>query len=321
MIVVTGAAGFIGSFIVGKLNREGFKDIVLVGKYDDPLKFQNYQTKTYTEMVDRDHFFDWLAGNEQFVQMIIHMGARTDTVGQEPEIYQQLNLEYSQKIWKACIRYGLPLIYASSASTYGDGQFGFDDDHAIIPELQPMNLYAQSKHDFDCWALEQKEQPYFWAGLKFFNVFGPNEYHKNRMASVILQAFNTISETGKMNLFRSHHPDFHDGEQARDFIHVEDVSKVILFFMNHRKDSGIYNVGAGVARTYLSLTKAVFNSMNMADNIGFINIPADLQGKYQYYTCANIQKLRAIGYNEPFFSLETGIDDYVRNYLLPGNCY
>ena len=272
-------------------------------------------------MVDRDHFFDWLAGNEQFVQMIIHMGARTDTVGQEPEIYQQLNLEYSQKIWKACIRYGLPLIYASSASTYGDGQFGFDDDHAIIPELQPMNLYAQSKHDFDCWALEQKEQPYFWAGLKFFNVFGPNEYHKNRMASVILQAFNTISETGKMNLFRSHHPDFHDGEQARDFIHVEDVSKVILFFMNHRKDSGIYNVGAGVARTYLSLTKAVFNSMNMADNIGFINIPADLQGKYQYYTCANIQKLRAIGYNEPFFSLETGIDDYVRNYLLPGNCY
>ncbi|HAQ19729.1 MAG TPA: ADP-glyceromanno-heptose 6-epimerase [Prolixibacteraceae bacterium] len=321
MIVVTGAAGFIGSFIVGKLNREGFKDIVLVDKYDDPLKFQNYQTKTYTEMVDRDHFFDWLAGNEQFVQMIIHMGARTDTVGQEPEIYQQLNLEYSQKIWKACIRYGLPLIYASSASTYGDGQFGFDDDHAIIPELQPMNLYAQSKHDFDCWALEQKEQPYFWAGLKFFNVFGPNEYHKNRMASVILQAFNTISETGKMNLFRSHHPDFHDGEQARDFIHVEDVSKVILFFMNHRKDSGIYNVGAGVARTYLSLTKAVFNSMNMADNIGFINIPADLQGKYQYYTCANIQKLRAIGYNEPFFSLETGIDDYVRNYLLPGNCY
>ncbi|MDP3643564.1 MAG: ADP-glyceromanno-heptose 6-epimerase [Bacteroidota bacterium] len=321
MIVVTGAAGFIGSFIVGKLNREGFKDIVLVDKYDDPLKFQNYQTKTYTEMVDRDHFFDWLASNEQFVQIIIHMGARTDTVGQEPEIYQQLNLEYSQKIWKACIQYGLPLIYASSASTYGDGQFGFDDDHTIIPELQPMNLYAQSKHDFDCWALEQKEQPYFWAGLKFFNVFGPNEYHKNRMASVILQAFNTISETGKMNLFRSHHPDFQDGEQARDFIHVEDVSKVILFFMNHRKDSGIYNVGTGVARTYLSLTRAVFNSMNMADNIGFINTPADLEGKYQYYTCANIQKLRAIGYNEPFFSLETGINDYVRNYLMPGNCY
>lgn len=321
MIVVTGAAGFIGSYVVGKLNREGFKDIVLVDKYDDPLKFQNYQTKTCTEMVDRDHFFDWLESNEKFVQMIIHMGARTDTVGQEPEIYQQLNLEYSQKIWKACIQYGLPLIYASSASTYGDGQYGFIDDHSIIPELQPLNLYAQSKHDFDLWALQQEEQPYFWAGLKFFNVFGPNEYHKNRMASVIFQAYNTILETNKMNLFRSHHPDFKDGEQARDFIYVEDVAKVILFFMNHRKDSGIYNVGTGVARTYVSLTKAVFNSMNVAENIGFVDTPEDLKGKYQYYTCANIRKLRGIGYTAPFYTLEEGIGDYVANFLISGTRY
>jgi ADP-L-glycero-D-manno-heptose 6-epimerase len=321
MIVVTGAAGFIGSYVVGKLNREGYRDIVLVDKYDDPLKFQNYQTKTFTEMIDRDHFFDWLASNEKFVQMIIHLGARTDTVGQEPEIYQQLNLEYSQKIWQACIQYGLPLIYASSASTYGDGQLGFDDDHELIPELQPLNLYAQSKHDFDCWVLEQKEQPYFWAGLKFFNVFGPNEYHKDRMASVILQAFYTISETGHMDLFRSHHPDFRDGEQARDFIYVEDVAKVIHFFMNHRKDSGIYNVGTGVARSYLSLTRAVFKSMSVKEEIGFKDTPHDLQGKYQYYTCANIQKLRGIGYAESFCSLEEGIDDYVRHYLIPGVCY
>ena len=321
MIVVTGAAGFIGSYVVGKLNREGYKDIVLVDKYDDPLKFQNYQTKTCSEMVDRDNFFDWLAMNEKFVQVIVHLGARTDTVGQEPEIYQQLNLEYSQKIWKACIQYGLPLVYASSASTYGDGNLGFDDDHSLIPELRPLNLYAQSKHDFDRWALEQKEQPYFWAGLKFFNVFGPNEYHKSRMASVIFQAFNTISETGKMELFRSHCPEFRDGEQARDFIYVEDVAKSILFFMNHRKNSGIYNVGTGEARTYLSLTKAVFKSMNAAENIGFIDTPEDLRGKYQYYTCANIQKLRSVGYSEPFFSLEDGIDDYVRNFLIPGICY
>jgi ADP-L-glycero-D-manno-heptose 6-epimerase len=321
MIVVTGAAGFIGSYIVGKLNREGFKDIVLVDKYDDPLKFQNYQTKTYTKMVDRDHFFDWLASHEKFVQIIIHLGARTDTVGQEPEIYQQLNLEYSQKIWKACIKYGLPLVYASSASTYGDGQFGFDDDHSLIPELLPMNLYAQSKHDFDRWVLEQNEQPFFWSGLKFFNVFGPNEYHKIRMASVIFQAFNTISETGRMDLFRSHRPDFEDGEQARDFISVEDVAKVILFFMNYRNDSGIYNVGTGEARSYMSLTKAVFKSMNMAENIGFIDTPEDLIGKYQYYTCANITKLRKIGYSEPFLSLEEGIDDYVRNYLAQGRRY
>ena len=321
MIVVTGAAGFIGSYILGKLNREGFKDIVLVDKYDDPLKFDNYQTKTYSQIIDRDNFFDWLADNEQFVQIIIHLGARTDTVGQEPEIYQQLNLEYSQKIWNACIQYGLPLVYASSASTYGDGSLGFDDDESRISELQPLNLYAQSKHDFDCWALKQKEQPHFWAGLKFFNVFGPNEYHKSRMASVIMQAYNTISQTGQMNLFRSHHPVIKDGEQARDFIYVEDVAKVIMFFMNNRKNSGIYNVGTGEARSYLSLTKAVFKSMELKENIGFIDTPEDLRGKYQYYTCANISKLRSVGYSEPFFSLESGIDDYVKNFLSSGVCY
>ena len=321
MIVVTGAAGFIGSYIVGKLNSEGFKDIVLVDKYDDPLKFQNYQEKTYSEMVDRDNFFDWLSINEKSVQIIIHMGARTDTVGQEPEIYQKLNLDYSQKIWNACIQYGLPLIYASSASTYGDGQLGFNDNESLIPELQPLNLYAQSKHDFDCWALEQKEHPYFWAGLKFFNVFGPNENHKERMASVIFQAFNTILATGHMGLFRSHHPEIKDGEQARDFIYVEDIAKVILFFMNRRKDSGIYNVGTGKARTYLSLTKAVFKSMKLNESIGFVDTPYDLRGKYQYYTCANIQKLRTIGYSESFYTLEDGIDDYVTNYLIPKTRY
>ena len=321
MIVVTGAAGFIGSYVVGKLNREGFKDIVLVDKYDDPLKFSNYRTKIFSEMVDRDQFFDWLAINEKFVQIIIHMGARTDTIGQEPEIYQLLNLEYSKKIWNACIQYGLPLLYASSASTYGDGQLGFDDNHQLIPELQPLNLYAQSKHDFDCWALKQEKQPFFWAGLKFFNVFGPNEYHKNRMASVIFQAFGTISTTGQMNLFRSHHSEIKDGEQARDFIHVEDVAKVILFFKHHRKNSGIYNVGTGVSRTYYSLTQAIFKSMKLNENIRFIDTPDDLLGKYQYFTCANINKLKSIGYNDSFISLEDGIEDYISNYLTKGICY
>ncbi len=321
MIVVTGAAGFIGSYVVGKLNRQGFRDVVLVDKYDDPLKVQNYGNKVYSEMVDRDVFFSWLEKHEKSVQIIIHLGARTDTVGQEPEIYQRLNLEYSQKIWNACIQYGLPLVYASSASTYGDGQFGFDDNHDLIPDLKPLNLYAQSKQDFDLWALRQERQPFFWAGLKFFNVFGPNEYHKERMASVIFQAFNTISETGKMSLFRSHNPAFKDGEQARDFIYVEDVAKVILFFMNSRKNSGIYNIGTGEARTYLSLTKAVFKSMNKPENIGFVDTPDDLRGKYQYYTCANIEKLRSVGYEERFYSLEEGVDDYVRNFLAPGLRY
>lgn len=321
MIVITGAAGFIGSYLVGKLNKVGFKDVVLVDKYDDPLKIQNYQSKIYSEKVDRDNFFDWLSMNEKFVQIIIHLGARTDTVGQEPEIYQQLNLQYSQKIWNACVQYGLPLVYASSASTYGDGSLGFNDDHSLIPGLNPLNLYAQSKHDFDCWALQQKDQPFFWAGLKFFNVFGPNEYHKDRMASVILQAFNTISETGRMNLFRSHRPDFKDGEQKRDFIYVEDIAKVIQFFLNHRTHSGIYNVGTGIARSYLNLTQAVFKSMNKPENIGFVDTPADLRGKYQYYTCADITKLRTIGYQESFYTLEEGIADYVENYLIPGTCY
>lgn len=321
MIVVTGAAGFIGSYIVGKLNGDGFKDLVLVDKFDDPLKTQNYQTKIYTESVDRDRFFDWLAVNEKFVQIIIHLGARTDTVGQEPEIYQQLNFQYSRNIWNACIDYGIPLIYASSASTYGDGQLGFNDDHAMIHELKPLNLYAKSKHDFDCWALNQEKQPFFWAGLKFFNVYGPNEYHKNRMASVVLQAFNTIQETGKMNLFRSHHPDFKDGEQARDFIYVDDIAKVILFFMEHRRHSGIYNVGTGKASTFMKLTKAVFKAMDIKEDINFVDTPEDIRGIYQYYTCANIDKLKSIGYDLPFIELDEGIEEYIKNYLIPCSSY
>jgi ADP-L-glycero-D-manno-heptose 6-epimerase len=315
MIVVTGAAGFIGSYVVGKLNREGFYDIVLVDKYDDTLKLPNYQSKKYSQLVDRDLFFDWLDENEKFVQIIIHLGARTDTIGQEPEIYQKLNLEYSQKIWKACVKFGLPLIYASSASTYGDGELGFNDDHLSIPDLQPLNLYAQSKHDFDCWALQQEIKPYFWAGLKFFNVFGPNEYHKNRMASVVYQAYQTIARTNKMKLFRSLHPDYKDGEQARDFIYVEDVAKVILFLMNHRTNSAIYNVGTGVANTYLDLTKTVFKSMNITENIEFIDTPEDLMGKYQSFTCANIRKLRDTGYNESFYTLDESVGEYITNYL------
>ena len=321
MIVVTGAAGFIGSYIVGKLNREGFKDIVLVDKFNDPLKNQNYQSKIYREMIDRDDFFTWLADNQKLVQIIIHMGARTDTIGQEPEVYHQLNLEYSQNIWKACINYGLPLIYASSASTYGDGSKGFDDDHDLVSLFEPLNLYAQSKHDFDKWALQQTEQPYFWAGLKFFNVYGPNEYHKGRMASVILQAFHKIDETNEMRLFRSHRPDIADGHQSRDFIYVEDVARVIRFFMDNRKHSGIYNVGTGINRTYIDLAKAVFKSMGKAENIGFMDTPTDLMGKYQYYTCANIEKLRSVGYNQDFYTLEEGIDEYVNSFMMKSACY
>lgn len=321
MIVVTGAAGFIASYMVGRLNREGYQDVVLVDKFDDPMKISNYVSKTYSSIVDRDDFFEWLDENNQHVQFIIHLGARTDTIGQESEVYQQLNFHYTKQIWKSCIQYGLPLIYASSASTYGDGSLGFNDAHNKISALKPLNHYAQSKHDFDCWALKQEEQPYFWTGLKFFNVFGPNEYHKGRMASVVYQAFNRISDTGKMKLFRSHNPEYKDGHQTRDFIYVEDITSVMLHFMNNRKHSGIYNVGTGNARTYLDLTKAVFHAMDVPEDISFVDTPLDIREGYQYYTCADIEKLRAAGYDKEFTSLEDSIKDYVQSFLMAEFCY
>ena len=321
MIVVTGAAGFIGSYMVGKLNQEGYQDLILVDKFNDPLKISNYISKTYNKLVDRDDFFEWLNDNHQFVQCVIHLGARTDTIGQEPEIYKQLNFDYSKRIWNSCIQFGLPLVYASSASTYGGGEYGFDDDHAFVDKFKPLNLYAQSKHDFDLWALKQEKKPYFWAGLKFFNVFGPNEYHKGRMASVVYQAFNRVSETKKMTLFRSHRPEYKDGEQARDFIYVEDVAQVILHFMETRKVSGIFNVGTGIARTYLDLAKAVFKAMDVKEDISFVDTPDDIRDNYQYYTCATINKLRESGYTKPFMSLEDAVKDYVQSYLRAEYCY
>lgn len=321
MIVVTGAAGFIGSYMVGKLNQKGYQDLILVDQFNDPLKISNYISKTYNSLIDRDVFFEWLDDNHQLVQCVIHLGARTDTIGQEPEIYKQLNFDYSKRIWNSCIRYDLSLIYASSASTYGDGEFGFDDDHSLVGKFKPLNLYAQSKHDFDLWALHQEKKPHYWAGLKFFNVFGPNEYHKGRMASVVFQAFNRISETGKMELFRSHRTEFKDGEQARDFIYVEDVANVVLHFLKNQHNSGIFNVGTGVARTYLDLTKAVFKALNIKENIRFVDTPADIRDNYQYYTCAKIEKLRQTGYHEPFTPLEEAVKDYVQSYLVAEYCF
>ncbi|WP_430972265.1 ADP-glyceromanno-heptose 6-epimerase [Sunxiuqinia rutila] len=321
MIVVTGAAGFIGSYLTGKLNQLGYEDLILVDKFNDPLKISNYISKTYTRLIDRDDFFKWLENNHAQVQHIIHLGARTDTIGQEEEIYTQLNLEYSKQIWNSCIRFDLPLIYASSASTYGNGELGFDDRHSLTSRFKPLNYYAQSKHDFDLWALEEKQAPRFWVGLKFFNVFGPNEYHKGRMASVVYQAFQRISETGEMTLFRSHHPDYADGEQARDFIYVEDVAQVILHFMNKQTSSGIYNVGTGVARSFLDLTQCVFRAMNVKEQIRFVDTPADIRNNYQYYTCAKTDKLRQAGYNKPFTALENAIEEYINAFLRAEFCY
>jgi len=316
MIVVTGAAGFIGSCLVGKLNEEGFTDIIPVDDFSHPEKEKNLEGKKFTEKVDRRDFTGWLKNNHRFVQFIFHLGARTDTTEFNTAIFDELNLNYSKDVWKACVEYGLPLVYASSAATYGGGELGYDDNHDIISKLKPLNPYGVSKNDFDIWALRQDKKPYFWAGLKFFNVYGPNEYHKGRMASVIFHAFNQVNTTGKMKLFRSHNPDYKDGEQLRDFVYVKDVVEVCLFLLNHRKDSGIYNLGSGKARTFLDLVKATFAAMGKPENIEFVDTPADIRDKYQYFTEANMNKLRAIGYPKPFTKLEDGVKDYVGNYLL-----
>ncbi|RLD59420.1 MAG: ADP-glyceromanno-heptose 6-epimerase [Bacteroidetes bacterium] len=316
MIVVTGAAGFIGSNLVKKLNDEGYRDIVLVDDFSNAEKNKNLENKIYTQKVERTVFFDWLDENQKFVEFIFHMGARSATTGFDKSVYDELNFNYSKKVWLACVEYGLPLVYASSAATYGMGDYGYDDNHEIIYKLKPLNLYGKSKNDFDKWAIQQSQKPYFWAGLKFFNVYGPNEYHKGRMASVILHSFNQIKKTGRMKLFRSHNPNYKDGEQMRDFVYVKDLSEIMFFLMNHRKDSGLYNVGTGKARTFFDLVSNTFKAMGVDENIEFIDTPEDIREKYQYYTQAKMAKLLSIGYDKGFYSLEDGVDDYVKNYLL-----
>jgi ADP-L-glycero-D-manno-heptose 6-epimerase len=316
MIVVTGAAGFIGSCLVSKLNQEGFNDIIVVDLFNNEQKNKNLAGKKIKEYVDRNDFFDWLDTQKDRVEFIFHLGARTDTAEFDHDLLDQLNTSYSKVIWQKCIDYQIPLVYASSAATYGLGELGYDDNEDVIPKLKPLNPYGESKNEFDKWVLQQDEAPFFWAGLKFFNVYGPNEYHKGRMASVIMHAFNQISATDHMKLFRSHNPAYKDGEQMRDFVYVKDVVDVCFFLMHHRKDSAIYNLGSGKARTFLDLVKATFNAMGKEESISFIDTPADIRDKYQYFTEANMNKLRHIGFNQPFTSLEEGVEDYVKNYLV-----
>lgn len=321
MIIITGAAGFIASCLVSQLNQEGFKDIILVDDFSNAKKNKNFEGKIFSKKIERTQFIDWLDKNQQLVQFVFHLGARTDTTAFDKTIFDELNLNYSKAIWKKCVEYGLPLVYASSAATYGLGEFGYDDKHAIIEKLVPLNLYGESKNEFDKWAIKQEKQPYFWAGLKFFNVYGPNEYHKGRMASVIFHAFNQIKQTGAMQLFASHHPDYKDGEQLRDFVYVKDVVSVCLFLLAHRKNSGIYNLGSGKARTFLDLAKATFGALNKNPQISFIPTPEDIRDKYQYFTEANMNKLKSIGYSQPFTSLEEGVEDYVKHYLAESNYF
>ncbi len=321
MIIITGAAGFIGSNLVRKLNDEAFYDLVLVDEFDDTGKEKNLEGKRYTRKVERRDFIPWLREHHKLVQFVFHIGARTDTAEFDQAVFDELNLNYSKDVWKTCVEFGLPLVNASSAATYGDGSMGYSDAHEVTERLSPLNPYGLSKNDFDKWALAQEHKPYFWAGLKFFNVYGPNEYHKGRMASVVFHAFNQVKESGKVKLFRSHDPGFQDGFQMRDFIYVMDVADVCMFFLNDRRHSGIYNLGTGQARAFYHLAAAVFKALQQPENIEYIDMPLDIREKYQYFTEAKMEKLRNAGFRKPFHTLEDGVLDYVVNYLEKTACH
>lgn len=342
MIVVTGAAGFIGSCMVQRLNEAGYTDVLAVDDFSRPDKNRNLEGKKLWGQVHRNNFVRWLERNHGDVDAVLHLGARTDTTEMDTAIFDELNLEYSRALWMICAGFQIPFLYASSAATYGLGEIGYSDDHALIPQLKPLNPYGQSKQDFDVWVLRmladqsnppsnpQSEirnpqsaipSPPSWAGFKFFNVYGPNEYHKGRMASVIFHTTRQIKATGGMKLFRSHRPDFTDGGQSRDFIYVKDVVDVLLFFMEKRPPNAIYNLGTGKARTFLDLATGTFRALKLEPNISFIDTPADIRDTYQYFTEADMSKLRSAGYHEPFFGLEAGIEDYVQRYLKEESIY
>jgi ADP-L-glycero-D-manno-heptose 6-epimerase len=328
-IIITGAAGFIGSCMVQFLNERGYENLILVDDFGVETKRINWESKQYEAIVERQSLFEWLERNEPKIEIFIHLGARTDTTEFDYSIHEELNVVYSQKVWKYCTENNIPLIYASSAATYGAGELGYDDNHEVVENLKPLNPYGISKNEFDKWALKQTETPPFWAGLKFFNIYGPNEYHKGRMASVIWHSFNQIKKDGVVKLFKSHRPDFKDGEQLRDFVYVKDLVKVIYWIMeqlsvNSKQSSvpsGLYNLGTGSARSFYDLASSTFRGLDLEPNISFVDMPIDIRDKYQYFTEANMQKLRAAGYTDSFYTLEEGVDDYIRNYLALGKIW
>lgn len=329
VIVVTGAAGFIGSCLVSFLNQKGYSNILVVDEFSESAKNKNLEGKKYSASIERSELFSWLEGNHRELHFFYHLGARTDTTEFDYSVHETLNVEYSKSVWAYCTRHKVPLVYASSAATYGGGELGYDDSHSVINQLKPLNPYGESKNEFDKWVIQKEahEAPPASAGLKFFNVYGPNEYHKGRMASVIFHAFNQINTRGFVQLFKSHKPQFKDGEQLRDFIYVKDILQICYWFQEcweyERASfiSGIYNAGTGKARSFIDLVRATFRGLDLEPDISFIDMPEDIRDTYQYFTEANMGKIREAGYHKKFFSLEEGIDDYVRNYLAKGDYF
>ncbi len=323
MIIVTGGAGFIGSALVKELNDSGERDIIIVDRMGDAHKWKNIRGLKYDSFVHADEFLKTNLLKSTALSAIYHMGACSSTTETDVDYLMKNNVEYSKALFEAAAIYEKPIVYASSAATYGAGEQGYDDNQEKIASLRPLNPYGYSKQLFDEWVLRQKRLPTKWFGVKFFNVYGPNEYHKGSMSSVVYHAYNQINETKKMKLFKSYHPDFKDGEQKRDFVYVKDIVSAMIALMNKadKNASGIYNLGSGMARTFNDLVEATFQAMDKPTKIEYIEMPEHLKSQYQYYTQANMDKLKKALPDFTFSSLEEGVTDYVKNHLMQENQY
>lgn len=322
MIIITGGAGMIGSMIAWQLNQAGRTDLVIVDRQQHAEQWQNLCHRRYADYLEKDELLHWLEHHGHTVEAVIHMGAISATTERDWNRLLQDNIRYSQHLWNWCAHRGIPFLYASSAATYGGGEQGYAD--ANIEDLRPLNAYGYSKHFFDQWVARQVAKgnaPPLWCGFKFFNVYGPNEYHKERMASVAFHSFNQFIDSGTVRLFKSDREGIADGMQQRDFVYVKDAAAVVTWFLDEQRPSGLYNVGSGQARAFKDLATAVMASTGRKPHITWIEMPDDLKGKYQYYTQADMRKLHTAGYNRPFHSLEEGVRDYVQNYLMKTDRY
>lgn len=319
MIIITGGAGFIGSAMVWELNQQGYREIVVVDNLGTTNKWRNLVGLAYHRYIQKDKFLDLLNTRymEGRIEAVIHLGACSATTEIDCDYLVRNNLEYSKAMCRFAQERNARFIYASSAATYGDGSRGFDDSDEAMENLQPLNMYGYSKHLFDLW-LKGDNLLNKVAGLKFFNVFGPNEYHKDDMRSVICKAFTQIRQTGKLKLFKSYRREYADGEQRRDFVYIKDCVKVIDWLIKNPEVGGIFNVGTGQARTWNDLARSVFAAMGREAQVEYVDMPDHLRGKYQYYTCADLTKLASRGCDVKFRPLEDGVADYVQNYLMQG---
>ena len=320
MIIVTGGAGFIGCALIHQLNELGRKDILIVDRCDDINANDNLKSISYEKFIDADEFIENELTKLSNIDVIFHMGACSSTLERNLEYLESNNVEYTKKLWKYSIEHKVPYLYASSAATYGDGENGYDDDHSKIEQLKPLNPYGDSKQRFDVWALGQKTTPSIWFGLKFFNVFGPWEYHKGEMRSVVHKAFGQIKQKGTVRLFKSHRDGFKDGEQLRDFVYVKDVCRAMIIMWQNGKSnqSGIYNMGTGKARSFKDLVTATFHAMSVTPNIEYFDMPEGIRDQYQYFTEANMKKFQTEFSQMKFYSLEDAVTDYVQQHLLTG---